>query len=147
MLFLGIIGSGLIATTAMTLFLALVHRNHLANGDMARALGSLITKKEEGSLGLGLVIHYAAGCFFAVLYHSLVKFAPVDAGPYSVIFICLAAGFFHGLVMSMFLSILVAEHHPLERFRKAGPDVVIAHLAAHLVYGLTLGTSFYFLIG
>jgi hypothetical protein len=50
---------------------------------------------------------------------------------------------FHGLVATMFLAIVVAENHPLEKYRKAGPDVMIVYLIAHLLYGLSLGLFFY----
>jgi hypothetical protein len=34
---------------------------------------------------------------------------------------------------------MVAEHHPLERFRDAGAEVAIAHMVGHIVYGLIVG--------
>jgi len=42
-------------------------------------------------------------------------------------------------VVSFALVVLVAEHHPLERFQKAGMGVAVAHLLGHLVYGLIIG--------
>ena len=41
--------------------------------------------------------------------------------------------------VSLALVISVAEHHPLERFRKAGITVAVSHLAGHMVYGLIVG--------
>ncbi len=48
-------------------------------------------------------------------------------------------GFAHGLVVSFMLVVLVAEHHPVARFQRAGLDVALAHLAAHIVYGFIVG--------
>jgi hypothetical protein len=44
-------------------------------------------------------------------------------------------------VVSLLLVIVVAEHHPLERFREAGFRVGVTHVAAHVVYGLVLGIA------
>ena len=47
----------------------------------------------------------------------------------------LFTGFAQGLVVSLSLVVLIAEHHPQKSFRKAGFGVAIAHLLAHIVYG------------
>jgi len=48
-------------------------------------------------------------------------------------------GVFHGLVVSFLLAVLVAEHHPIEQFQKAGSEVAAAHLFGHIIYGLIVG--------
>jgi hypothetical protein len=48
-------------------------------------------------------------------------------------------GFVQGLVVSIGLVIVVAEHHPVERFRKAGVKVALIHLIAHVIFGAIVG--------
>lgn len=133
-----IIGAGVIATIIMSLFLAFVHRKGIADTDMVRALGSVFTGEEEGALLVGTTVHATSGIFFAFIYSLLLAFGPVftDIG---VIMVCSAAGFFHGLVMTMLLVIAVAEHHPIKKYRKVGIDITISYLFAHVIYGLSLG--------
>jgi len=142
-MFWPILISGLAATTVMSLFLSLVHRSNLADGDMIRAVGSLFTRAEKGSLLAGTVIHYSVGMLLAVAYAAIVRASPVSEGSVLIIGVCVGVSFFHGLLVSMMTAIVVAEHHPLPRFRRAGADVVITYLLAHVVYGLTLGLLFY----
>jgi hypothetical protein len=135
-----IIGAGIAATAIMSLFLSFVHRKKIANTDMVRALGSVFTGELEDALMVGSAIHICSGIFFAFVYSLLLAFGPVftDIG---VIMVCSAAGFFHGLVMTMLLVIAVAEHHPIKKFRKVGIDVTVSYLFAHVVYGLCLGVA------
>jgi hypothetical protein len=55
------------------------------------------------------------------------------------VLICTLSGPFHGSVVSLMLVVLMAEHHPLERFREAGLRVAVTHVAAHIVYGFVVG--------
>jgi hypothetical protein len=41
--------------------------------------------------------------------------------------------------MSFVLMAVVAERHPVERFRSAGPEVGAAHILGHVAYGLGVG--------
>ena len=129
---------GVIATTAMTLFLYLFHWFKLANGDMLRALGSWVVKKYEGSFLPGLIIHYIGGICFALIYLWLWRLLPLQRVP-DYIFLGLVFGFIHGLIVSFMLVVLVAEHHPMEEFRGAGFAVALVHLVAHIIYGAVLG--------
>jgi hypothetical protein len=57
---------GIAATSLMTFTLYLFHWKGFANGDMVRALGSLLTKKYENSVKPGLLIHAFGGLCFAL---------------------------------------------------------------------------------
>lgn len=139
--FLIIFLAGLAATGVMTGVLYAIHSLKIANADMIRAIGSLVTKKDAKALSTGLVIHFSVGVLFAVIYAVLISFLR-SAGFEQVVAASFAISIFHGLVFAMVLVILVAEHHPLERFKAAGPAVAISHFVAHLFYGLTLGLIF-----
>lgn len=132
---------GLAATSLMTFTLYLFHWRGFANGDMVRALGSLLTRKYENSVTPGLLIHGLSGVVFALVYvYIWSQFPEITAGGL-VRYIQLGAfcGFAQGLVTSISLVIFVAEHHPLQRFRVAGVNVALVHVLAHVVYGTTLG--------
>lgn len=135
-----IVIAGLIATTAMVFALELMHRTQWAHTDMVRAIGSAITGRFENSFPIGMIVHYSFGLFFAFAYSLLIGSAPV-VSPGSAVIISLLAGAVHGITVGLLLMVAVAEHHPIARFRQAGPMVAIGHMIAHVVYGLFLGIS------
>jgi len=55
---------GLLGTGGMTLTLYIFNSFGFANGDMVRAVGSLITKSYKNSLIPGLIIHFRSVDFF-----------------------------------------------------------------------------------
>lgn len=130
--------AGLIATVVMTASLYAIHWRGMAEADMLRALGSLITRDEATALPVGIMIHLVSGIVFAFVYIVVWSTLPLHAFQHYVL-LGLLTGFAHGLVVSFALVVLVAEHHPLERFQRAGIGVALAHLLAHVVYGLLIG--------
>ena len=65
---------GLLGTTGMTSILYLFDKAGLANGDMVRAIGSLLTKSYEKALIPGLIIHLLSGLFFTLVYALLIDY-------------------------------------------------------------------------
>jgi hypothetical protein len=55
--------TGVLATLGMTTFLYLSQAAGFANGDMVRAIGSAITRREENSLIPGLITHFFSGSY------------------------------------------------------------------------------------
>lgn len=137
-----IVMSGLFGTLAMTLVMGLIHGMGLANCDMTRAIGSLYTGKYENSFWPGVVIQFSGGAIFAMIYAIIGGLAPIQAHGFAVLVIMTFIGIFHGIFMSLLLAVTVAEHHPLEQFRTAGPAVTISHLVGHIVYGFFVGLLF-----
>lgn len=130
--------AGVVGTGGMTFVMYLINKMGLTNAKMVIAIGSIITKTRENAIRVGLIVHFTAGIFFAILYtvffsvyglEGLLKFVGVGFG----------FGFIHGFVMSFILVIAVAEHHPLEEFRDAGFAVALAHVVGHMVYGTLVG--------
>lgn len=134
----GVILSGVLATLAMTLVMYFVQWSKLANGDMIRALGSFFTPDPRKGFFIGLILHYTVGSILAFIYFIMFGiFSPqTETG-----FLTIGAlmGLAHGFVVSFIMIILVAEHHPQERFRKVGFPVALLHIFGHVVYGTTLG--------
>ena len=129
---LHILIAGFIATTAMTTFLYIIHYSRLTNADMLGAIGSFFTENMQSARLLGGVIHYTTGCALAFLYFGVWSYLNINK---LMPGIGLFTGFAQGLVVSLSLVVLVAEHHPKRSFRKVGFGVAIAHLLAHVVYG------------
>lgn len=136
-----IIVAGFFGTLAMTLTMGLIHTLGLANADMVRAIGSLYTRKLENAFWPGALVHFSTGCMFAFLYAIIGGYAPVQTGATKILIMTMA-GTFHGLAMGLILTVAVAEYHPLEQFRKAGADVVVAHIVGHVAYGFFVGLIF-----
>lgn len=130
--------AGILATAAMSGALYAIHWRGLAEADMVRAIGSLITRKEENAMLPGLILHFLSGIVFSFLYVIVWSSLPLE-GFVHYVALGVLTGFAHGLVVSFVLVVLVAEHHPVPRFQQAGIEVALAHLAAHVVFGLMVG--------
>jgi Family of unknown function (DUF6789) len=130
--------AGVIATAVMSAALYGIHWRGFAEADMIRALGSIVTRNESNAMPIGLVIHFLSGIIFAFVYVIVWSTLPVSQFQHYLL-LGLITGFAHGLVVSFALVVLVAEHHPLQRFQRAGIGVAVAHLVAHVVYGLLVG--------
>jgi len=133
-----VIAAGFVGTALMTGVMWFIHRAGWANADMTRAVGSLVTRRYENSLLPGLAINFTVGCVFAIGYLLVMR----SVAPQSIAAATAvggALGTLHGCAMAFILMALVAETHPVERFRTAGPDVAGAHVAGHVAYGIGVG--------
>lgn len=135
-----IVLSGFVGTSSMTIFLWLITAYGISNVDMVRALGSSITHDESNAFLPGLLVHYSAGLMFSFLYVFIFNIIP-ELSRYLFGYIMAGGllGFVHGLVFALLLMIVVAEHHPLAKYKKAGFGVATYHFLGHIIYGLTLG--------
>ena len=128
---------GIVATSVMSAALYFIHWRGFANADMIRALGTMVTKSEEDAILPGVLIHFTSGIIFAFIYVGFWSLWGFDAFNFYLV-LGFITGLAHGLVVSFVLVALVAEHHPIEKFREAGMGVALAHLGGHVVYGLVL---------
>lgn len=133
--------AGIVSTFLMIVFLELVTRTKLANADMVRAIGTIITGNYNKSLVPGLVVQFGFGIVFGFVYFGILSYFNSSIGLNGVLGGGLM-GLFHGMVVGFVGVVTVAEHHPLERFREAGFTVAAAHVFGHVVYGLTIGIIF-----
>lgn len=139
---------GVIATSVMSSFLLLITGLKISNVDMIRAIGSIYTKSKKTALLPGVFAHFTAGVVFCHLYLILFNIFPLSVdNPFIYIILGTLSGMVHGVVVSLLLVILVAEHHPLKEFRRAGFDVAVFHLLAHVVYGFIVGFMYYLAMG
>ena len=132
------VAAGILATAMMSATLYLIHWRGFAEGDMIRALGSLVTRNEVNAIPLGVTIHLVSGIVFAFLY--VIGWSTLPLTGFAIFMVLgLITGFAHGLVVSFALVVAVAEHHPLPHFQRTGIGVAVAHLVAHVVYGFVVG--------
>lgn len=130
--------AGIIATAAMTAFVASFKQLRIAPVNGLRAIGAGMMGSRDYGLSAGLALHFTFGIIFAFVYRGAIAFVGSEAGSFAY-FLGPAIGFFHGIVSMMLLVILVAEHHPLHRYRESGLGVPGIYLAAHVLYGTVLG--------
>lgn len=133
-----IIIAGILGTAGMTLTMWLITQTRFANADMVRAVGSVLTRSYDNALIPGATVHFTVGIIIAFVYALFLSIFYFNSAASSAGLGALL-GTMHGLAVSFVLVNLVAEHHPLERFRKAGVEVVVAHMVGHIVYGLVVG--------
>jgi hypothetical protein len=131
--------AGLTGTVFMSLVMWFIHERGWANADMIRAVGSLVTRRYDNALLPGLVLHTLAGCIFAVGYVIVMRATGITNW-FVIAQIGLAIGTFHGAAM-VFVLMALAEKHPLEQFRTAGPAVGWAHVVGHMAYGIGVGLA------
>jgi len=139
----GIILSGIIGTTLMTVITKWVNQREYPAANLIEIIGSLWTRNKKDAFRVGLVLHYWAGIAFAFIYSLLLSFAPVRS---TIGAVCLttAVGFVHGLTVGLMMMVLVSEHHPDARFRRGGWEVLASHTAGHVFYGFWLGLTLSF---
>ncbi len=110
----------------------------IAHAPMIRAIGSLFTRSYEDSFGLGLTVHFIVGIILAFIYIALISLLEPATLAGAIAYGGMI-GLAHGVAFGFLLVVAVAEHHPLERFRKAGLEVATAHLIGHVIYGVLVG--------
>ena len=130
--------AGVIGTAGMSIALWGISHTGIANASMIRAIGSLFTRSYEDSFGLGLTVHFIVGIIIAFVYIALISLFEPESLAGAIAYGGMI-GLAHGVAFGFLLVVAVAEHHPLEQFRKAGLEVAIAHLIGHVVYGVLVG--------
>ncbi len=132
--------AGLCGVAVMTFFLRRARFLHLPETQMVRAIGSYVTKRADNALLPGSIAHAAAGIVFAYIYRYLLTTVP-DYGESvaTPIVVCSIMGLVHGLIVTLFLVIAVAQYHPVKQFQRLDPSDMAAHVIAHLTYGATVG--------
>ncbi len=132
--------AGLGGVIVMSFFLRRSRFLHLPETQMIRALGSIITKKKENALLPGAIAYTIGGIVFAYCYAFFLTTAPDAHGSIMLmVVVCTLIGFVHGLMVTLFLVISVAQYHPIKEFRRLQPEDMAAHVIAHVAYGATVG--------
>lgn len=130
--------AGLAGAGAMWAAMRLIERAGPPTGGMVVAVGSLLTRSKQNALLTGVVVYFVAAVIFGVIYTLLMVRLQLTGWP-QALFTGAGFGFFHGLVVSLGLTWIVSDNHPLTEFRKATPLVFLSHFAGHIVFGATVG--------
>jgi hypothetical protein len=136
-IWISLLVAGLAGTTVMTLFLLTPRWMGWAKVDVIRAGGALVVGGlNRAAFPVGLTVHITLGIVFAFIYAA---FLHMSALPLNAL-TGLLMGSVHGVVVMLLVSVLIMEHHPVAQYHERGPATGIAQLAAHMLYGLTVGT-------
>lgn len=130
--------AGLFGALAMEAVMWAISRAEWAKANMIVAIGSLVTRKREGSWTVGVLLHSVSAFGFALIYVYAMTRLGLTQFPIAVI-AGTGFGVLHGMVVSLLLVWLVAERHPLKEFQEAGMAVGLSHLAGHIAYGAAVG--------
>ncbi len=122
-------------TVAMTAFLLLPRILGWGKIDVILAVGALITKNPDRAFSYGYVLHFLSGIVFAYIYWGLLTLLslPIVWWTFGL------AGFIHGIIVMLLVSIAVMEHHPVAKYHERGPMTGVAQLLAHIIYGVVVG--------
>jgi hypothetical protein len=126
---------GIVGTAAMTGLLLFPRWLGIGKIDVIPAVGALITGKEEHAFSIGYIVHFTSGIIFAYIYWGILLLMkmPIVWWAFGM------AGFIHGIVVMLLVSITIMEHHPIARYHERGPMTGLAQLLAHIVYGVVVG--------
>ncbi|MET0262176.1 MAG: hypothetical protein ABW223_04710 [Rariglobus sp.] len=130
--------AGLVGAGVMWVAMRFIERAGPPTGGMVVAVGSLLTRSREKALLTGVSVYLLAAVIFGVIYTLLMVRLTLTGWP-QALFTGAGFGFFHGLVVSLGLTWIVSDNHPLTEFRKATPLVFLSHFAGHVVFGATVG--------
>ena len=133
-----VVVAGLLGAGAMESTMWLLSRAGTAKGNMVVALGALLTRSRAGAARVGAVVHVISAILFSVGYSLLIERVGLTAVP-STFALGLGIGFVHGMIVSVLLVWVVAEHHPLEEFQEADLAIGLSHLAGHVAFGGVVG--------
>ena len=130
--------AGILGAAAMEATMWVVAHFGWGQGNMIVALGSLVTRTRDRAVGVGVTVHAVAAILFSAVYVLLFRQVGVSGLP-AVFMLGLGIGFLHGMIVSLLLVWVVAEHHPLAEFRDADLAIGLSHLAGHLAFGGMVG--------
>jgi len=130
--------AGLFGAGAMWAAMQLIERAGPPTGGMVIAVGSLLTRSRANALWTGIWVYFGSAVVFGLIYTLLLMRLQLTAWP-QAFFAGAGFGFFHGLVVSLALTWIVSDNHPLKEFREVTPLVFLSHFAGHIVFGAVAG--------
>jgi hypothetical protein len=150
-LLLSTFAAGSIATAVMLFALYLPRAWGGETFDVAGAIGSAVTGEvNDRAVFIGAALYFLGGIVFALFYGWIAMLLitstgiaapqlPLDLGTptdVNLFFPLLGAilGLAHGGIVALFGTIIVIEHHPIERFRTRY-TLILSQIFSHVVYG------------
>lgn len=137
--FLGTVAvAGGLGAAAMEGVMWLFSRSAWAKGSMIVALGSLFTRSHANAARVGLILHAMSALVFATAYALLMLVLQAANLPLSLA-VGLGAGLLQGVLVSLALVWVVADHHPLPEYQEADLAIGLSHLLGHVAFGGVVG--------
>ena len=138
---LSVLLDGFVGVLSMFSIMWLITNSGLANCNMVGAIGSMLTKDRQKENLYGFTVYLFGGLFFAFLYNYIFLATKIPSMNF-MLFMSLFLGFIHGLVVSYAIIAVFSHQHKDERFKDVSIGIALAHLFAHMLFGLTLGLMF-----
>ncbi len=129
--------AGLLGVAALEFAMWLIRRGW-TQGSMIVAVGSLLTHSRTNAFRVGTIVHLCAGVGFAMLYAWALRHLGWNHLPMAFT-AGIGFGAVHGIMVSLMLVWIVAEHHPLEEFNDAGLAIGVNHFVGHVAFGAVVG--------
>jgi hypothetical protein len=147
-----IFAAGIIAAYVMFLTNWIAFRTGLIQVSVVEVFNEFLTqfklKKVPFDLPVAMpraLVRLFFGGVFALLYWSFIAVLPSHTS-WSIMTMCTVLGFVHGFGVGTLDAIVVAEGHPVAAYREFGHQVILTHITSHVVFGLTLGLLFSFMV-
>ncbi len=84
-----------------------------------------------------MIVHFVSGMIIAAVYLHILDLLALTSIA-TEIMMGGVMGFAQGFVVGLCI-VRLSYRHPVEKFQRADYQVAIAHIAAHVVYGLIVG--------
>ncbi len=135
--------AGLLGTLIMALLQLLPAKLGWTRVDIIRAAGTYLTRDSANAFLPGMVMHFIVGIVFGYVYYF--AFAFVGGGLSLNALTGMLAGTIHGVIVMLFVTVAVLEHHPTTQYQSRSPMTAFSQILAHAVYGLVVGSVCYVL--
>lgn len=139
--YLGTAMDGAVGVFLMFAIMWLITNSGLANCNMVGAIGSMITPDKTKENVYGLLVYVAGGMFFTFVYNMIFQEIMIDSVNFMLL-LAMFLGFVHGLIVSYAIVAVFSHKHKDDRFQEVSIGIALAHLIAHMIFGVTLGLLF-----
>lgn len=133
----------IIATAGMLVFFWGLRLTGILKIDIVRAVGSLVTQKQDNALIPGLIFYLIHGLLACYAYILIFQVLPVAAIKHNIVFAALGMGlgFNHGMIAALILGMLLSVH-PIEKLRDDRFAIAALNSAAQIIFGCIVGSLY-----
>jgi hypothetical protein len=130
---------GAASAAAMAIFLKSIAVAGIVRRNIIALVAARFSTNPGSSFLKGLIIHLAAGAFFAFGYVRVWQIVGLHS-PFQLGLAGAAAGLGHGLVVSLLaINFLTERPDKIDPGPAYGFAVALAYVVGHIIYGITLG--------
>ncbi len=140
---LGIVVAGLVGTVVITVFMYSGPMMGMPKMDIAQMIGSMILPRGTAAFVMGMMMHFAAGIVFAIIYGFVWNGLDTDPSWWTG----LIFGSVHTAVAAMVMGMMAKIHKEIKAGNlpspmAAGAKGMMGLLMGHLAYGLVVALMY-----